>query len=67
MKVQFQLLLDSELKQRLESLKEQTGIPIARFINDIIRENLYDLESKFETINKNSSSNKVGIRRLKKK
>lgn len=49
-KEHFQLSIDSAIKRKLEELSARTGLPIARIIDKILREQLHNYEERFSAV-----------------
>jgi predicted DNA-binding protein len=43
-KVPMQLLIELPLKERLENIKSQTGIPFSKIISDLLESHLSEIE-----------------------
>jgi predicted DNA-binding protein len=50
MKTHFQLSIDSDMKTRLDDLSKTSGLPIARIIDKILREQLRNYEERFSAV-----------------
>jgi predicted DNA-binding protein len=43
----YQLSIDSRLKARLQNINQQTGIPMAKIVNDILEAHLNEYEQRY--------------------
>lgn len=47
MKTTLQISLDTDLKGRLDALRERSGVPVSRLISNLLREHLPKLEKRY--------------------
>ena len=52
MKTTLQISIDTDLKVRLDALKERSGVPVSRLITNLLLEHLSNLERRYPPLMK---------------